>query len=83
MGSLARPFKDLMSPLKIAGIVLVVAGALALAYGGFSYTRDSHETQLGPFKFSLQQKERVNVPQWGGLGAIAIGVVLLVIGKRK
>jgi drug/metabolite transporter (DMT)-like permease len=83
MGLFQPIFKDAMGQLKIIGIVLIVAGALALAYGGFSYTKESHDAKLGPFKFSLQQKERVNIPQWGGLGAIVIGVVLLVVGKPK
>jgi drug/metabolite transporter (DMT)-like permease len=72
-----------MSPLKLAGIVLIVAGAAALAYGGFSYTKETHKAEIGPLKFSVAEKERVNVPQWAGLGAIAAGVVLLVVGGRK
>ena len=83
MGLLQPLFKDSMGPLKMVGIILIVAGALALAYGGFSYTKESHDAKLGPFKFSLQQKERVNIPQWGGLAAIVVGVVLLVVGKPK
>ena len=72
-----------MTPVKIVGIVLIVAGALALAYGGFSYTKDTHKAEIGPLKFSVQEKERVNVPQWAGLGAILAGVVLLVAGRKK
>lgn len=72
-----------MSPLRIAGIVLIVAGALALAYGGFSFTKETHKAEIGPIKLSVQDKERVNVPQWAGLGAILAGVVLLVVGKKK
>lgn len=72
-----------MSPLRIAGIVLIVAGALALAYGGFSFTKETHKAEIGPLKMSVQEKERVNVPQWAGLGAILAGVVLLVVGKNK
>lgn len=73
-----------MAPLRIVGIVLIVAGAAALAYGGFSYTKETHKAEIGPLKFSVQERERVNVPQWAGLGAIAAGVVLLVVsGKKK
>ena len=72
-----------MSPVKIVGIVLIVAGALALAYGGFSYTKETHKAEIGPLKFSVQEKDRVNVPQWAGLGAIVAGVVLLVVGGGK
>jgi drug/metabolite transporter (DMT)-like permease len=72
-----------MSPVKIVGIVLIVAGALALAYGGFSYTRDTHSAKLGPLELKVKEKEQVNVPQWAGVGAIALGVVLLVAGRKK
>ena len=72
-----------MSPMRIAGVILIVVGALALAYGGFSFTKETHKAEVGPLKFSVQEKERVNVPQWAGLGAIIAGVVLLVVGKKK
>lgn len=73
-----------MTPVRIVGIVLVIAGALALAYGGFSYTKETHQAKLGPLELSVKEKETVNVPQWAGLGSIALGVVLLVAGgKRK
>jgi len=72
-----------MSPMKIVGIVLIVAGAVALAYGGFSYTKETHNAEIGPLKLSVKEKEQVNVPQWAGIGAIVVGVVLLVLPKGK
>ena len=72
-----------MTPVRIVGIVLVVAGALSLAYGGFSYTKETHQAKVGPFQFSLKEKQEVNVPQWAGIGAIGLGVVLLVLGGRN
>ena len=72
-----------MSPAKIVGIVLIVLGVAALAYGGFSYTKETHKAEIGPLKLSVAEKEQVNVPQWAGLGAIAAGVVLLLVGGRK
>jgi hypothetical protein len=71
-----------MSMAKIIGVLLIVAGTLGLVYGGFSYTREEHDLKLGPLKFSVAEKETVNVPVWAGAGAIAIGVVLLLIGKK-
>ncbi len=71
-----------MTPVRIVGIVLIVAGALALAYGGFSYTKETHQAKLGPLELSVKEKQQVDVPQWAGLGAIALGVVLLVAGGR-
>jgi multidrug transporter EmrE-like cation transporter len=72
-----------MNPIRIVAIILIVAGALGLAYGGFSFTKETHKAKLGPLELSVKEKEQVNVPQWAGLGAIALGVVLLVAGGRK
>ena len=72
-----------MGPMKIAGIVLIVVGALALAYGGFSYTKETHKAEIGPLKLSVKEKESVNVPQWAGIASILAGVVLLVVGGKK
>ena len=71
-----------MSPLKIVGIVLIVAGAAALAYGGFSFTKETHKAEIGPIKLSVTEKENVNIPLWAGIAAIVAGVVMLVIPKK-
>jgi multidrug transporter EmrE-like cation transporter len=72
-----------MNPIKILAIVLIVAGALGLAYGSFSYTKETHEAKLGPLEFQVKEKETVNIPQWAGIGAIAVGVILLVVPIKK
>ena len=71
-----------MDTLKIAAILLIVAGALGLAYGGFSYTKDTHETNIGPIHMSVDDRQRVNVPVWAGVGAIVLGAVLLIARKK-
>ncbi len=71
-----------MNPLKIVAIVLIIAGAAALAFGGFSFTKETHKAEIGPIKLSVQEKENVNIPAWLGLGAIVAGVVMLVIPKK-
>lgn len=70
-----------MTPIKIVAIVLIVAGGLALAYGGFSYTKETHKAEIGPLHLTVQEKEQVNIPVWAGLGAIVAGVVLLAMKK--
>lgn len=72
-----------MAPTKWLGIALIVAGTLGLLYGGFSYTKDTTVVKLGPIEISAKEKERVNVPMWAGIGAIAIGALLLVAGGSK
>ena len=72
-----------MDAVKIAAIALIAAGILALAYGGFSYTKETHQANVGPIHLSVKEDRTVNVPVWAGVGAIAIGCVLLVVGGRK
>ncbi len=72
-----------MNPLKLVAIVLIVAGVLGLAYGSFSYTKDTTVVKLGPLEVSAKQKETVNVPIWAGVGAIVVGGLLLVLGGKR
>ena len=70
--------------MKVLGIVLLAAGILALVYGGFSYTRETHEANVGPLSLEVKEKERVNVPLWAGVAlAVAGGGLLLFGGARK
>jgi uncharacterized membrane protein YidH (DUF202 family) len=68
---------------KLLGIVLIVAGVLGLVYGSFSYTKENHETKIGPIVLSMKEKETVNVPMWAGIAAVAVGVVLLLAGGKR
>lgn len=72
-----------MSGRQLLAIGLIIAGALGLVYGSFSYTKEKHEAKLGPIEMSVEEKETVAVPTWAGIGAIAVGAVLLVSGGRK
>ena len=72
-----------MNGIKILAIVLIVAGFLGLAFQQFSFTRETAQAKLGPLELSVKEKETVNVPLWASLGAIGVGVVLLVAGGRK
>jgi hypothetical protein len=63
--------------VKAAGLVLLVLGILALIYGGFSYTREKGDAKIGPIEIQVTEKERVNVPLWAGIGAVAVGGALL------
>lgn len=72
-----------MKPFQIAAIVLIVLGGLALAYGGFTYTSETHEADLGPISVSVDEKKHVNVPIWAGTGAVVAGGLLLLFGARR
>ena len=72
-----------MNPVRLIAIVIIVAGALGLLYGSFSYTTATHGVKLGPIELSVKEKETVTVPQWAGIGAIVVGGLLLGFGSRK
>ena len=71
-----------MNGTRLVALILIVAGVLGLAFGGFSYTKETHETQLGPIELSVEEKDTVNIPVWLGAGAIIAGVLLLVVRRR-
>lgn len=70
-----------MNSMKMMAIALILAGVLALAYGGFSYTKDSHDADLGPIHMSFDETERVNIPIWAGMGLVVLGGVLLIVKR--
>jgi TRAP-type C4-dicarboxylate transport system permease small subunit len=72
-----------MGAVKIVAVVLIVAGVLGLVYGGFTYTKKTHDAKLGPLQFSVKDKETVQVPVWAGVASIAAGAALLLFGSRK
>ena len=72
-----------MNPIKLLAIVLVVAGVVGLAYGGFTYTKETHHADIGALHMSVTDKKTVNVPVWVGAGAVLAGALLLVVGKKN
>ncbi len=72
-----------MNAVKLAAIVLIAGGVLGLAYGSFSYTKETHEAKLGPIELSVKDKRTINIPVWAGVGAIVIGSALLLLGNKK
>lgn len=71
-----------MNTAKLAGIILIAAGCLGLAYGSFSYTKETTGVQLGPIALKVEEKQTVNVPIIVSAGAIIAGVFLLVMGRK-
>lgn len=71
-----------MNAVKMLAIALIVAGALALVYGGFSYTRETHQAKLGSIELSIKDTETVNIPVWMGVGVLVAGVLLLVAARK-
>jgi hypothetical protein len=71
-----------MNGLKLIAIVLIVAGVLGLMYDRFTYTKESHDLKVGSLELSVKDKETVNIPLWCSVGAIAVGLVMLVARKQ-
>jgi hypothetical protein len=72
-----------MNPIKLVATLLIVAGVLALAYGSFSYTKDTNLAKVGPIELNAQEKHTVNIPVWAGIGGIVIGGLLFALGGKK
>jgi hypothetical protein len=66
-----------MKGTKLLGAVLLALGILALAYGGFSYTKDTDKVDVGPIHITVKDKESVNIPLWAGVGVAIVGGILL------
>lgn len=72
-----------MNQIRIIAVIAITLGVAGLAYGGFTYTKDTHETQIGPIELTVKDQRTVNVPIWAGIGAIVIGVGLLLAPPKK
>ncbi|MEY4882887.1 MAG: hypothetical protein RIS34_741 [Pseudomonadota bacterium] len=72
-----------MNSIKMIAVVLMVAGVLALAYGGFSYTKDTTALKLGSLELSVKENKSVNIPVWAGVAAVVAGGLMLLMGGRK
>jgi hypothetical protein len=68
--------------MRMLSIALLAAGILALVYGGFSYTQETHQAKLGPLEINITDKERLNVPVWAGVALVELGGGLLLSGKK-
>lgn len=71
-----------MNTTTLIGVILIAAGCLGLAYGGFSYTKETTGVKLGPIELKVQEKESVNIPMALSIGGIVFGVFMLVAGRK-
>jgi uncharacterized membrane protein len=72
-----------MKPAGIVGIILILVGIVALAYGGFSFTTQKKVVDLGPLQVNKQEEHQVPFPPiMGGLCLVG-GIVLVIVGARK
>jgi hypothetical protein len=69
--------------MKIAGIILIVLGALALAYHGIRYTTREKLIDIGPLKVTAAEKKTLPLPPVVGGVAIVAGIALILVERRK
>ena len=72
-----------MKPLMLIGIVLIVIGVIALAYGGLSFTTSEKVAEVGPLKIEKDNTRSVALPPVLGGLALVGGIGLVVVGARK
>ena len=68
---------------RVVGMILLVAGLIVLAWGGFTYTQNRHNVDLGPVEFNVSEKKTVPIPPIAGAVAMVAGLALLVAGSGK
>ena len=69
--------------MKVLGILLILAGVAALAYGGFSFTTHKKAVDLGPIQVERSTRHSLPVPPILGAAGIVLGGVLLFMGGRS
>jgi len=72
-----------MKPIMIIGLVLIVLGALVLAYQGITYTTHEKIIDIGPIHASAETQKTVPLPPVLGGLALVGGIVLVVMGRKK
>ena len=72
-----------MSPVRIVGVVLIVAGIAGVVFSSFSFTKETHELKLGPVELSVKEKQSVDIPTWASVSVIVVGGLLVAFGGRK
>ena len=68
--------------MKMIGILVLAAGILALVFGGFSYTRQTHDITMGPMAFSVSENRQIPVPVWAGVVLAVVGGGILLVGRK-
>jgi hypothetical protein len=72
-----------MKPATIVGIVLVIIGIVGFAIGGFSFTHEKKDVDLGPLQVSHEQKQTVPIPPILNGIALVGGIALVVVGAKS
>jgi uncharacterized membrane protein YidH (DUF202 family) len=72
-----------MSVTRIIGVVLIVVGIAALAWGGVFWTDRDTILDAGPLEVQTEEREGFTVPPALGIIAIVGGAILLFVPARR
>lgn len=72
-----------MKPAGIIGLILIVIGIIALAYGGITYTKREKVIDAGPLQISADKEKTIPFPPVLGGICLVGGIVLVVVGNRQ
>jgi hypothetical protein len=72
-----------MKPATIIGSILILVGIVGFAVGGFSFTHEKKDVDLGPIQVSHEQKKTVPIPPILSAVALLGGIGLVVVGARS
>jgi len=72
-----------MKPATVIGIILVIVGVVGFALGGFSFTHEKKDVDMGPLQISHQQRKTVPIPPVLSAIALVGGMCLVVVGARS
>ncbi len=72
-----------MKWMLILGVVLLIAGALMLAYPGITYTHQEKVVQLGSVQITTKERKTIPLPPVLGGAAAGLGAILTVVGVRR
>jgi hypothetical protein len=71
-----------MKPMMLVGIALIVLGVVGLAYHGITYTTHEKILKIGPIEATKETERTIPLPPLLGGGALAAGIVLVIMGKK-
>jgi hypothetical protein len=69
--------------LRVLAIVLIVAGALTLAYPVINYTTRETVAEVGPLELTADRDKSVAIPPILGGIALAVGIGLLLVKPKR
>ena len=72
-----------MSATRVIGVVLIVVGIAALAWGGVFWTDRDTVIDAGPLEVQTEEREGFVVPPVLGIIAIVGGALLLFVPDRR